>query len=78
MKWIAGAIALLALSVLIAAAWIGGEMHEQSCISKVEAQFPVAFSEVGNGPYESKPGFQFYGQSIEYREAQIASCSRWP
>jgi hypothetical protein len=78
MKWVAGAIALLAVAVLIAAAWIGGEMHNQSCIAKVEAQFPVAFSEVGNGPYEPTPGFQFYGQSIEFREAQIASCSRWP
>lgn len=78
MKWVAGSIALLAVSVLVAAAWIGGEMHQQSCIEKTEAQFPVAFSEVGEGGYNPEPGFQFYGQSIDFREGQLANCSRWP
>ena len=78
MKWVAGAIALLSVSVLIAAGWVGGEMHEQSCIAKTEAQFPWAFSEQGRGGYNTQPSFQFYGQSLEYREAQLAHCSRWP
>ena len=37
-----GAVAVIALLVVVLLAWIGGELHQRSCLAEVELKYPVA------------------------------------
>ncbi len=38
---VAAAVAAVALLLVVLLAWIGGELHQRSCLAEVELQYPV-------------------------------------
>jgi hypothetical protein len=39
---VAAGVAAMALLFVVLLAWIGGELHQQSCLAEVELKYPVA------------------------------------
>jgi hypothetical protein len=88
LRWGIGiAATLVVAATLTLLAWIGGELHYQSCLGEVQLRDPVGYTpQYGLRPAPSKSAhvvaaegdfFNFYPR-IGIRDRAISRCSRWP
>lgn len=81
-------VALVAVSGLLVLGWIGGEMHYENCLAKVELRYGSEpqrepdYGESLSGEYGDLPPsldeLRDETQWLGARNGAISDCSRWP